>query len=46
MKKPKLLYAINGTGLGHISRAKTLIPILKETAEVDILISGKCLTKC
>jgi uncharacterized protein (TIGR00661 family) len=40
MSKPNLLYAINGTGLGHISRAKVLIPQLKKKANIDILISG------
>ena len=41
MKHPKILYAINGTGLGHISRAKALIPYLKQHAEIELLISGK-----
>ena len=41
MTKPNLLYAINGTGLGHITRAKILIPDLRNHANVDILISGK-----
>lgn len=36
----KLLYAIQGTGNGHISRAIELIPYFQEHAEVDILISG------
>jgi len=36
----KILYAIQGTGNGHISRAKDVIPILKQKGEVDILISG------
>ncbi len=36
----KLLYAIQGTGNGHISRAREIIPILQQHAEVDILISG------
>ncbi len=36
----KILYAIQGTGNGHIVVAKDLLPILKEWAEVDILISG------
>lgn len=36
----KLLYAIQGTGNGHISRAIELIPYFQEQAEVDILISG------
>lgn len=36
----KILYAIQGTGNGHLSRAKEIIPILKEKGIVDILISG------
>ncbi|WP_461629907.1 glycosyltransferase family protein [Labilibaculum euxinus] len=36
----KILYGIQGTGNGHLSRAIELIPHLKEEAEVDILISG------
>lgn len=36
----KILYAIQGTGNGHISRAKEIIPILKEKGDIDILISG------
>lgn len=36
----KILYGIQGTGNGHLSRAIELIPYLKKEAEVDILISG------
>ena len=36
----KILYGIQGTGNGHLSRAIELIPHLQEVAEVDILISG------
>lgn len=36
----KILYAIQGTGNGHVARAQELIPVLKKYAEVDILISG------
>jgi len=36
----KVLYAIQATGNGHISRATEIIPLLKEKCEVDILISG------
>lgn len=36
----KILYGIQGTGNGHLSRAIELIPHLKEIAEVDVLISG------
>jgi len=37
----KILYAIQGTGNGHISRACEIVPILKKYAEVDVLVSGK-----
>ena len=36
----KILYAIQGTGNGHISRARDIVPILKLKGQVDILISG------
>ncbi len=36
----KILYAIQGTGNGHISRARDVIPVLQKEHEVDILISG------
>ncbi len=36
----KILYAIQGTGNGHISRAKEIIPALMNRAQVDVLISG------
>ncbi len=36
----KILYAIQGTGNGHLSRALEIIPILQQYGEVDILISG------
>lgn len=36
----KILYAIQGTGNGHVSRARDIIPILQKEHEVDILISG------
>ncbi len=36
----RILYAIQGTGNGHLSRARDIIPILKENHEVDLLISG------
>ncbi len=37
----KVLYAIQGTGNGHLSRARDIIPILqKKDIELDILVSG------
>lgn len=36
----KILYAIQGTGNGHLSRARDIVPLLKQKADVDVLISG------
>lgn len=36
----KILYAIQATGNGHISRAREIVPILQQKCELDILISG------
>lgn len=36
----KILYAVQGTGNGHITRAMAIIPVLKKHATVDVLISG------
>ena len=36
----KVLYAIQGTGNGHLSRACDVIPELQKYAVVDILVSG------
>ncbi|AIY12061.1 glycosyltransferase family protein [Cellulophaga baltica] len=37
----KVLYAIQGTGNGHLSRARDIIPILlKKDIELDLLLSG------
>ncbi len=36
----KILYAIQGTGNGHISRARDIVPILSTFGELDILVSG------
>lgn len=35
-----MLYAIQGTGNGHISRANELIPELDKYGELDLLVSG------
>ncbi len=41
MKKQfKILYAIQGTGNGHLARATEVVPILKEIADTDVLVSG------
>lgn len=36
----KILYAVQATGNGHISRANEIIPLLEQMAQVDVLLSG------
>ncbi|WP_338356467.1 glycosyltransferase family protein [Yeosuana marina] len=36
----KILYAVQGTGNGHLSRAKELYVVLNNRVEVDVLVSG------
>lgn len=36
----KILYAVQGTGNGHTSRAREIIPFLKKFGELDVLVSG------
>lgn len=36
----KILYAIQGTGNGHMSRAREIIPYLKDKGDLDVLVSG------
>lgn len=36
----KILYAIQGTGNGHICRARDIVPLLQKEHEVDVLVSG------
>ena len=36
----KILYAVQGTGNGHITRALEIIPFLQKKGDLDILISG------
>ena len=36
----KILYGIQGTGHGHVSRAREIIPKLLRLADVDVLMSG------
>ncbi|GAA3950433.1 glycosyltransferase family protein [Hymenobacter algoricola] len=38
---PRILYAIQGTGNGHLSRALDIVPLLEQHASrVDVLVSG------
>ncbi|MEP7144180.1 MAG: glycosyltransferase family protein [Ferruginibacter sp.] len=36
----KVLYAIQATGNGHVSRANEIIPLLQKKCDLDILLSG------
>lgn len=36
----RIHYGIQGTGNGHLSRAKEFIPLLKEVGDLDLLVSG------
>lgn len=36
----KILYALQATGNGHISRANEILPLLETLAHVDVLLSG------
>lgn len=36
----KILYAIQGTGNGHLSRAEDIIPVLAQYGELDLFVSG------
>jgi len=36
----RVLYAIQGTGNGHVSRAREIVPVLSRLANVDVLLSG------
>ena len=40
MAKPKIFYAVQATGNGHVSRAQQLYPYLQKIGEVDFFISG------
>jgi uncharacterized protein (TIGR00661 family) len=36
----RILFAVQGTGNGHISRAREVAPLLKRYGELDMLVSG------
>lgn len=36
----RILYAAQGTGNGHLARATEIVPLLKELAHTDVLVSG------
>src|SRR5215204_1169414 len=41
IKQMKILYSVQATGNGHISRAMELLPYLEKYGEVDIFLSGQ-----
>ncbi len=36
----KILYAIQGTGNGHIARAEEVVPVLRDYGDLDLFVSG------
>lgn len=36
----KILYAIQGTGNGHLARAEDIVPVLQKHGDLDIFVSG------
>lgn len=36
----KILYAIQGTGNGHVARAREIVPLLQKWGEVHVVLSG------
>ena len=36
----KILYALQGTGNGHVARALEIVPILNNRGQVDVVVSG------
>ena len=36
----RILYAIQGTGNGHLARAEDIIPLLREYGDLDLFVSG------
>lgn len=41
MSQPRILYAIQGTGNGHLARALDVVPLLQQRAgRLDVLVSG------
>jgi len=40
LSRPKILYAIQGTGNGHVARAREIIPILQKYGQVDVVLSS------
>lgn len=39
-KKPRILYAVQGTGNGHLARSLEIVPLLNELGDTDVLVSG------
>ena len=36
----KVLYALQGTGNGHVARARELVPLISQRCEIDVLVAG------
>ena len=36
----KVLYALQGTGNGHVARAREIVPILASRCDLDVLVAG------
>jgi uncharacterized protein (TIGR00661 family) len=36
----RILYAVQGTGNGHVARAREILPLLEQHGQVDVLVSG------
>jgi predicted glycosyltransferase len=37
----KILYAVQGTGNGHLARATEIVPLLRKFGKTDVLVSGR-----
>lgn len=40
LKSKRILYAVQGTGNGHVARARQIIPILQKLGDVDVWLGG------
>lgn len=40
VSRPRILYAVQTTGNGHLTRSLDIVPLLQARAEVDVLLSG------
>jgi uncharacterized protein (TIGR00661 family) len=40
LKRKRVLYSVQGTGNGHVARARQIIPLLQKMVDVDVWIGG------